>query len=360
MKYIVMLSTASPGGMAQVVSSLRDSGLFEMYPVRVIWTHDRGSVARRLKLFLVAFAKFLGLLVTGQVSLVHAHVAMRGSFWRKSAFLWVARLFGRPIVVHLHGSQFEEFYERESGKVGQVLICALLRAARVVIVLSESWQAYVCRIEPKARVRIVHNFVDLQAIERAVRDHNVARKDHVILFLGEIGSRKGIYDLVAAMPKIRQSCPGAQLIAGGTGEIEKVSAYAQTLGAAEMVELPGWVSGSGKTQLLAEASVYVLPSRNENFPVSILEAMAAGLPVVSTPVGGIPDMIRHGKEGFLVQPGDVEAIAEFVGQLLKQPDVRQELGTAARRRIALEFSAEDAVRHFTIIYSECGVSAHRP
>jgi glycosyltransferase involved in cell wall biosynthesis len=352
MKQVVMLSTSAPGGMAQVVENLRSTGLFERHQIRVISTHDQGNSWKRLRLLIRAYAEFCSLLIGGHVSVVHAHVAMRGSFWRKSVFLTTARLFRRPTIVHLHGSDFEPFYENECGTMRRAIVRSIFRQARAVVVLSEKWRSYISKLEPRARVVVVHNFVDLPAIRASVEYSGVSRSDNTILFLGEIGQRKGIYDLIKAMPSILRRCPDALLVAGGSGELEQVENCARKAGVEHAVSLPGWISGEEKLRALSRAAIYVLPSYYENFPVSILEAMAAGLPVVSTSVGGIPDMIRDGHEGYLVAPGEVVALAEAVGRLLSDRSLRRQLGEQARLRIATRFSSEDAINAFSALYGE--------
>jgi glycosyltransferase involved in cell wall biosynthesis len=321
-----------------VVASLRRSGLFARFPIRVLVTHRRTHLAGRLVVAAGALARLAGLLAAGRVALVHAHVAMRGSFWRKALFLGLARLAGVPTVVHLHGSTFVEFYERECGPLRRRLVRLTLERADAVIALSESWRAYLARIVPAARLVVIPNMVDADAVQAGIERSGAARIPGRILFLGEIGKRKGIYDLVCALAQIAAAQPHARLVAGGSGELEEVRRLARELGVERHLELPGWVDGEAKARLLAEAAIYVLPSHNENLPVSILEAMAAGLPVVSTRVGGIPDAVRHGSEGLLVMPGDKEALADGVLRLLGDPQLGSRMGAAARRRAAAEFS----------------------
>jgi glycosyltransferase involved in cell wall biosynthesis len=357
-KSIVMLCTAAPGGMAEVVASLRRSGLFARYPTRLIVTHERTHLAGRLAVALRALAQLAWLLATFRVALVHAHVAMRGSFWRKALFLALARACGVPTVVHLHGSTFVEFYERECGPLRRRLVRRTLEKATAVIALSEHWRAYLARIVPAARVVVVPNMVDAAAVQAGIERSGAARSPGGILFLGEIGKRKGIYDLVCALAQIAAAHPGARLVAGGSGELDQVRRLARELGVEANLELPGWVSGDAKARLLAEAAVYVLPSYNENLPVSILEAMAAGLPVVSTRVGGIPDAVRHGMDGFLIEPGAKEDLAEHVVRLLRDPALRRRLGANGRQRALEQFSPAAVLAPLEQLYSAiCGPSS---
>jgi glycosyltransferase involved in cell wall biosynthesis len=343
--------------MAEVVASLRRSGLFSRFPIRLLVTHRRTHLAGRLAIAAGALARLAGLLVAGRVALVHAHVAMRGSFWRKALFLALARAFGVPTVVHLHGSTFVEFYEQECGPLRQWLVRRTLERARAVIALSESWRAYLARIVPQARVVVVPNMVDAAAVRSAIEASGARRAPGRILFLGEIGRRKGVYDLVCAMAQVAAAHPRARLVAAGSGEIEAVRRLARELGVERSVELPGWVAGDAKARLLAEAAIYVLPSYNENLPVSILEAMAAGLPVVSTRVGGIPDAVRHGTEGLLVLPGAGEDLAQCLLRLLEDPGLAARMGASGRRRVAAEFSPAVVVGALERLYAAiCGPS----
>ncbi len=102
------------------------------------------------------------------------------------------------------------------------------------------------------------------------------------------------------------------------------------------------------------ARIYLLPSYNEGLPMSVLEAMAAGLPVITTPVGGIPEAVTDGVEGFLVQPGDVDALAGRLAQLLRDDALTQQMGAAARRKIEQTFSAEAILPHIDALYAGLG------
>jgi glycosyltransferase involved in cell wall biosynthesis len=154
--------------------------------------------------------------------------------------------------------------------------------------------------------------------------------------------------LLAARPYLR-------VLLGGDGELELVRARALELGIADHVELLGWVRGEDKERLLAAAVLYVLPSYNEGLPVSVLEAMAAGLPIVSTPVGGIPEAVTDGVEGYLVEPGNVQALADRMDRLLGDQDLAMRMGESARRKVELVFSANAVVPQVEAMYLDLGL-----
>jgi hypothetical protein len=133
----IMIWNAAPGGMRSVVEAYRANGFLARQNVRLIATYGEGGFWARQQLVVKALFAYLPLLATSKVELVHIHVAMRGSFWRKTIFAAIARRFGVPVVLHLHGSEMKDFYAAQAAPV-QRLIVGQLEAASLVLVLSES------------------------------------------------------------------------------------------------------------------------------------------------------------------------------------------------------------------------------
>jgi glycosyltransferase involved in cell wall biosynthesis len=125
-----------------------------------------------------------------------------------------------------------------------------------------------------------------------------------------------------------------KLTIGGNGEINRLKQAIKFQQIESMVNFVGWVSGEQKQRLLAESDVYLLPSYSEGLPMSILEAMNAGLPVLSTPVGGIPEIVIDGLNGYLVKPGDEEALYDRLMRFVNQPDLVATMGAASGRIVA--------------------------
>jgi glycosyltransferase involved in cell wall biosynthesis len=344
---IVMLCTGARGGMRAVVEGYRRDGVFSRYPVRLLVTHQEGGLALRLWTAASALLQLLGLLIRGRVAAVHSHMAMRGSFWRKSVFNAVARAFGVPVIAHLHGSEFRQFHASQP-RWRQALIRNELQRCACVLVLSKSWSAFVTSVAPAARVVELPNCVNLPSL---ARHGAAARSAPTVLFLGLIGDRKGVFDLLPAFRHALRVVPGARLVIAGNGDVERARRVSEQLAIGQQVELPGWVEGDAKEALLDAADVYVLPSYNENLPVSMIEAMARGLPVLTTRAGGIPELVRDGIDGILVDAGDVTAIASGLVELLTDDALRSRLGASARARVEACFSADAVLPRLYAIYN---------
>ncbi|HET6630819.1 MAG TPA: glycosyltransferase family 4 protein [Woeseiaceae bacterium] len=346
---VLMLGTspATRGGIASVVRAYRSGGLFADWPITYLATHADGGHWRKLGVALSAWARFGAWLVRRRDFLLHVHAASRASFWRKSAFILPAAWRRRPVIFHLHGGEFMRFYEDECGTLARRYVRYVLRRCTRIIVLSGSWREALESIT-STPVDVIGNFAPSFSLSRQ-------RVPGRILFLGRLCEGKGIFLLLEAFAKLSGEHPDAHLVCAGDGDLDAVRALAKRLGIEDRVEVAGWIDGNCKAELLATASLYVLPSFAEGMPMSVLEAMSAGLPVVATPVGGIPDAVAHGEEGLLVPAGDLAALCDAVGSLLADPQRRQAMGTRARAKFASSFSSSAVLPKVGRIYRELGV-----
>lgn len=354
MKKVIMIGTSfdTMGGISAVVNVYRSAGLFERYPVEYVATHCDGSRLAKLRMAISALVRFLVLLCSGRVGLLHMHVSSRASFWRKAPFFLLATLCRRPTIVHVHSGAFHLFYE-QCGSVGKALVRYVFDRASRVVVLSEIWKGWVRSISSNEHVIAIYNPVMLPPSDRMLD----TELRSTVLMLGRLGKPKGTYDLLEAARGVRDEFPTIQLALGGDGEHDKVEAAVAQMGLVGQVHLLGWVTGSGKEQALRTASIYALPSYSEGLPMSVLEAMAAGLPVISTPVGGIPEAISDGVEGFLVPPGDVTLLTQRLRQLLADAALARRMGMAGRAKIERQFSAAAILPRVEALYRALGVKA---
>ncbi len=342
---MVGTSLTSPGGMTAVVETYRKMGLFDVYNIEYLSTYERPNIITQIKVYSKALTSLFLSLIGKKIHLIHVHSASRGSFWRKSIICALARLFNVPYIFHLHSGEFSVFYHNECKKWGKFWVRQTLRHAQCVIALTEQWRSILTEIEPKAKIQIVYNpvFVPSQLPAYKPQKPN-------ILFLGRLRQPKGVYDLLDALPPLLKIIPELSLILGGDGEIEQVHVYAEKLGIKKAVNTLGWIDGKEKEQILAQASILVLPSYFEGLPICIIEAMAQGIPVVATNVGGISDIISDGYNGILVEPGNIEELAKALSRLLLDEELCKKMSLNAYKTAQDKFATEPIMNQLGKIY----------
>lgn len=340
-RHVVMAgaSLRLAGGVVAVIRAYREQGLFDRGPVIYLDTYRGKGLWMQVRTMIAALARLLGLLLRRQVALLHVHSAARGSFWRKAALCAVCRATGVPYVFHLHSGEFARFFAHECGPLGRRWVRTTLHGAACVPVLTPQAQVEISAIAPRARLVVLPNPVTIPARSFALR--NTGSR---VLFLGRLRRTKGVYDLIEALPAVRKACPGLRVVLAGDGELAEVAAAAERETVADRVELPGWLEGPAKDAAMAAADVVVLPSHYEGLPICVLEAMASGIPVVATAVGGVPFALQDGQCGELVAAGDPAALAAALIRALSDSQRRHRFAAAGRARAQDLFSPECIAR----------------
>lgn len=346
---VLATSTRTMGGISSVIRTYEHAGLFRKRPTIHITTHEDGTTFHKLLVAVRAFWKFSRMLILRRVLLVHVHSASNGSFWRKSAFMVLAFVARRPVIFHLHGGGFMDFYDQRCGPVRRWFIGFVLNRVAEIVVLTDEWAHRLSRITKNRNITVIVNPVPTHSL---LSLGSAPRRNDVVLFLGRIEKAKGIFESVDAISMVRREFPGVKLWFAGEGERDALRSYIDKSGLGGTVEFFGWVSGELKTRLLREATLYILPSYLEGLPMGVLEAMAAGLPVVATRVGGIPSVVEDGLNGFLVRPGNASEVAKPVCTLLRDPALRARMGAISRTRISECFLPERVVPQIDYLYAK--------
>lgn len=350
---ILMVGThlGGRGGVATVLRTWREHGLFERCGVRYVATNGDGSRTRKVLLAMTAWWQCLVALAIGKVQLVHVQTSSYASFWRKSPVMLMAMTFQRPLVVSLHGGAFREFYAG-CGVVGRSWIRLVMRRAVRFVVLTPGWREWVLKIEPASRVEVIPNPApEVPPWPLAAREHDALP---TALYLGRIEAAKGIDVLLDAVAAAHTRGAPWRLICGGVGEIERARKQCMQLRLPDAaVSFVGWADDDRKRQLLMDCDLLVLPSRIENMPVVVLEAFAHGKPVLASAVGGIPDIVSHGCDGFLVAAGDSQALANQLVALYGQSDQLARLGHAGRQKVETQYAPTIVVAQVEALYRDC-------
>lgn len=332
------------GGVASVAKGYVESGLGETCNLTYIDTACDGSKPKKGLRFARALARFRRELPSADV--VHIHTSMRGSFDRKYRLAAMARKAGKHIVLHEHDGEFAALFE-DADDAYRAKVREFFDWADRVIVLSEEWRDYfAANVCDSAKILVIHNAVALPAVPTDACEHQG------ILFLGRLDARKSPDVLLRAAKALRVRFPEARYVFGGDGNVEKYRALADRLGVADVCNFVGWVTGEDKERLVRKTGVFCLPSRHEGMPMSLLEMMAYGLPCVMTPVGGIPQVIHDGENGYMSPVGDVDALTDRLAELLASPELRGSIGSAARRTIERDFNIDANIRRLTGLYRE--------
>lgn len=323
---IVAPGPQSEGGIRSVVERILPR-LETHEDLEVAWLASQrsGSTAAKLICVLKSLVKALYYLPRSDV--VHVHGTVGLSLLRKSVFIWLARITRCRVVFHFHAPQavFEQFFAKPG--VLRAYSRRTLQQCDALVVLSESWGETV-RIEfPESNIVVIYNPV----AESLVANKGDGAAPCNVLYLAHLIRRKGFDDLIQAFALIAESVPGAQLVFCGSGEVEYAKQLSEELGIANRVEFRGWISEKEKMVELAHAAVFCLPSYDEGLPMGILEAMSSGVAIVTTPVGGVPDVLSHEKNALLVDPGDIDDLGKQLSRLLTDVPLRDRLSNDALR-----------------------------
>lgn len=345
------------GGIAFVADLEQRSALAERYrlirfplarrdePDRTPWhrlvrTIDRGGA-------------LVAALLRHRPALAQIHTASKGSFWSNAAAGRICLRLGCPFVFRIHGGAFADFLEELSPEQ-RAQAGAALRSARAVAFLSDRWAERIQELVGELNWTVIPNAVDFPVIPPDERPARAPDAPVTFLFIGTLRPLKGLYELIDAARILRDRGgePPVRFLVVGRGRDDEEAAirahYAKD--PTGTMEFAGIQRGEGKLDAFRQADALLLPSHTEGQPLVILEAFAAGLPVIATTVGAIPEIIGEGTHGLLIPPRDPEAIAQAVVRLAADPSLRQRMGETNqalfREQYTLERYVERVDRHW--------------
>ena len=328
------------GGISGVVNNYYDAGLNRMINLYYIGTMVEGTKLTKLWQAVKAYLRFL--IELPKYDIVHVNMASDSSYYRKSVFIRTAKACRKKVVIHQHGGNFPEFYEKELSDRGRKNVNKVLSMGDAFLVLGTAWKDFFGTIIERDRITVLPDAI-------CIPEHEEKQYgSHKILFLGRLCKEKGIGELLAVMPRLQAQYPDVHLYLGGIWEDQELKAQSLQLG--ECVTDLGWISGAEKQRYLKECDIFVMPSYFEGQSVSILEAMANACGIVASKTGGIPDMIIQGDTGLFAMPKDTKTLEEGLLKLLADPELCRTLGENARRKAEAEFSIDNNMKQLLAIY----------
>jgi len=322
--------------------------------VRIDELHREISPARDV----IAALRLARLIRKVRPHILHTHTAKAGAVGRAAALL--AGNARPPVVVHtFHGHVLRGYFDPLSTRVFRQLERTLARSTTALVAVSPQVRDDLVELDvaPATRFAVVRLGIELD--QRVSPGSNGRGETRRVLGIGErpftvgwIGRMTGIKrtdDVLLAFKSLRERGIDARLCLVGDGpDRDQVERRAHELGVMRETLFLGYQEQVAS--FFAAFDVFVLPSANEGTPVTAIEALAAGKPVVATRVGGIPDVVRDGEDGFLVAPGDVEALADRLAELATDDALRERMGEAARARVRERYSVERLVDDVDRLY----------
>ena len=287
---------------------------------------------------------------THEIAVIHAH-----EFYMSVIGALLSWVTGVPLVVTVHGKSY--YPDKRRRRVA----CRLMAAtAATVVTVSDDLYRFFCYTTGTApsRVRVIYNGIDVQGASPAGESHaalraaaGIPRGARVIGAVGSLYRVKGHLDLIRATPAILAHHPTSHVVILGRGPLhDALAGEAEALGVRDRIHLLG--HRDDVKEWFGAMDAFVMPSLSEGLPLSLLEAMAAGLPSVITRVGGMPEVVRDGETGLIVSPGDVAALADRIAFLLGDAGLAVKIGSAARDRVLDQFTVDRMAADYRDLYDQ--------
>jgi len=336
------------GGVGAVIDVY--SKYYEVY--NFIPSYKVGSTLFKCYIFFLCLIKLVYILISNQkIKIIHIHGASYGSFYRKYIIFLIGKyIFRKKIIYHIHGGGFQIFYKNSNILIKR-LIKNMLAKADTIICLSKSWYEYYWKNFNIKKLVILPNMIDYpKELQKSTNSTTIT-----FLFLGLICDDKGIFDLinVIANNKVKYRTI-VKLWIAGNGETHRLQNLIKEQQIEDIIEFLGWLNNNEKNIVLNNSNVYILPSYNEGLPISILEAMSYGKAVISTNVGGIPELVINKENGLLIMPGNLQEIEQALNYFIENPELIEEYGATSKTMVQkyLPHSViKELENHYKTVYS---------
>lgn len=280
---------------------------------------------------------------------IHNHIATSSC----TVAMLAAKIRGGTFSFTMHGPHifFEPYRWRLNEKIRQAKFVSCIsnfcRSQGMLFVSPEHWD----------KLRIIHCGVEPELFTPV----NHQGQGNRLLYVGRLAAMKGLPLLFEALSQLKARYPEVKLtVVGDGGEREEIKAIAQSLSLANQIDFVGYKSQAEVREYLQASDVFVLPSFAEGVPVVLMEAMAAGVPVLTTQIAGVPELVTHGNSGWLVPPGNVASLTEGLASLMDDADLRNRFGKAGQEKVAAEFNVVLEAKKLADIFQQVAPSQLTP
>jgi glycosyltransferase involved in cell wall biosynthesis len=299
-------------------------------------------------------ARFARIAVLCRPEICHIATSVGLSFLKHSVCIVIARLLGSKVVLHPHCS-FYFFYQRRT-KSWQWFARKVIGLCHIVIILSNEWKE-LQEILPSCQLYYLPNAINLSGYVEVGLERLASKNDKFclhVLYLGHVGKDKGSFDLISAAKKVvgQENRVIFDLVGHeqALGDIKRLNEEVIEAGFEQFIHFQSPVKGAEKIKLFRSADIFVYPSYHEGMPMAVIEAMACGLPIIATQVGGLPDLVFPDVNGLLVPVGQPDRLAAAIQLLIDEPQLRYSMQAGSYRLAQENFDIEKLVIRLLDIY----------
>lgn len=342
---MVGVDMKSTGGMLTVAKYYIDSARYnESCNLYYVATAVRNKKYMKILHFVVTIPKIIWILSTKQIDVVHIHLAEKTSVFRKMVVAKIAKKFNKKVVFHLHAGIFVEWYE-SLNTFKQGLIKDMFDKADCVCVLGEYWKEKLSSIVSEKKIEVLYNGIETFSENK----YNLNSSD--ITFFAHLRKTKGIYELLAAYKCSLDYLPENTVLhlCGMSDEFD-IENYIIKNDLKKRVIYHGWVDGDEKKEIIQKTALYVLPTYFEGLSMTVLEGMSYGIPVITTNVTTMPELL--GNITNLVQPGNIDELSKQLIILMNDEKKRLRISNNEFEYIKEKFSVSAMMNRTLEIYSK--------
>ena len=334
------------GGVAEVSQSLLDSDLQNEFDIQAINLSKNRSERERTftvnpaSFFFAAYSwlRLVTRLTVFRPNVLYIASSYDWSYLRNVVLMFTAKLFGAKVVCHFHGRRSGALFS-SSSRNARWLGRFTSKSFNRIIFLSPGLKESFVPIFGAEKAEVVPNFVEPGHFRLS---SGLTAREARAIFVGRLSDDKGIYEFLESMALLRRDGRPLRVDILGVAETEEdersVREFAARFGLAQALIFHGFKTGQEKADLLGQATVFVLPSKLEIFPITVLEAYASGLPVVASRVGALAEIINEGENGFLVRPGNAGELAECLRLILDDEPLRRKMAAVNRQTVETQYS----------------------
>lgn len=344
---VLMVGTdrSTGGGMWTVANGYISSKLYnERVSLRYIPTYVVGSRGKRIFFALRSYTKIFFYFIKNKPQILHVHMSEKGSVYRKGIVIKVARVFKCKVLIHMHGAEFQSWYE-SLGDKKKKKVRGIINQGDKIVILGKYWNNFVSTIVPLKKIEVVYNAVPHQ-------NYSYNPDGNTLLFLGVVGQRKGAYDLIKAFSEVEDKIPdNIKLCLYGPDYEGKINQIINERETSERIQYCGWLDNKKKNDVFKDVICNILPSYNEGLPMTILETMSVGIPNIATSIAAIPEVVND-NNGAIISPGDISGLKEEIICFCCNRKMRIDKSKNAYNTIENSFTVDKNINSILTLYKK--------